>query len=113
MPEQLPGSIPQPVREAVAIMRGSLAARLGIAEIAARVGVPTWRLSRQFKRYLHCAPTTYFMGLRLAKARDMLRNTTLPVGDVGAECGYDNAEAFSRAYRARYGVAPSRDRDLP
>ena len=42
----------------------------------------------------------------------MLRNTVLPVGEVASECGYDNADVFSRAYRTRFGVAPSKDRNL-
>ncbi|MFC3613793.1 GlxA family transcriptional regulator [Lutimaribacter marinistellae] len=112
MPQVIPPSAPKEVRDAVAIMHANLSTRITVSEIANRVGNPVWKLGRQFTRYLHCSPTTYFVQLRLAKARDMLRNTTLAVGDIATECGYENSDAFSRAYRSMYGRPPSLDRDL-
>jgi len=107
---QLPGSVPQEVRDAVAIMEANLADGPPVSEIARRVGVPVWKLRRLFLRHLHAAPTQYFVDRRLERARDMLRNTTLSVAEVASGCGYNNAEVMSRAYRGRYGCAPSEDR---
>jgi len=112
MPQAIPTSVPEDVRSAVSIMQSNLSGGLRVAEIAARLQVPVWRLNRLFNRHLHMSPTSYFVRLRLERARDMLRNTTLPVGDIASESGYENADAFSRAYRARYGAAPSTDRAL-
>ncbi|MEW2912644.1 helix-turn-helix domain-containing protein [Leisingera sp. JC11] len=112
MPQAIPQSIPQEARDAVAIMPSNLSRGMRISEIARELEIPVWKLNRLFNRYLHSSPTSYFVRLRLAKARDMLRNTTLPVGDIATECGYDNAEVFSRAYRSRYSRSPSQDRDL-
>ena len=112
MPQSIPHSVPQEVRAAVAMMQSDLSLRRNISEIAAALDVPVWKLNRMFKRYLHTSPKSYFAGLRLAKARDMLRNTTLAVGEIANECGYDNAEAFSRAYRNQFGKPPSLDRAL-
>ncbi|MBY6117423.1 helix-turn-helix domain-containing protein [Mameliella alba] len=112
MPQAVPPSMPKELRDAVAIMQANLSRGKSISEVAGALGVPVWKLNRLFNRYLHSSPTSYFVRLRLAKARDMLRNTTLPVGEIATECGYDNAEAFSRAYRSRYECAPSLDRDL-
>lgn len=94
------------------MMQADLTGRKSISDIAGALQIPVWRLNRLFNRYLHAAPKTYFAGLRLAKARDMLRNTTLTVGEIANECGYDNADAFSRAYRTQFGIAPSFDRTL-
>ncbi|MBY6141917.1 helix-turn-helix domain-containing protein [Leisingera daeponensis] len=112
VPQAIPQSVPQEVRDAVAIMQSNLSRGMRISQMAGALGVPVWKFNRLFNRYLHCSPTTYFMQLRLAKARDMLRNTILAVGDIAAECGYDNMEAFSRAYRLQYGRPPSQDREL-
>ena len=109
-PRDIPHSVPKEVRDAVAIMQSNLSGRVSVSEIARMLDLPVWKLGRLFNRYLHRSPTTYFARLRLAKARDMLRNTALPVAEIGTECGYDNADAFSRAYRAEYGRAPSLDR---
>lgn len=44
---------------------------------------------------------------RLRVALDMLYTTRLPVKTVTARVGYQSAESFSRAFRARYGADPS------
>jgi AraC-like DNA-binding protein len=45
--------------------------------------------------------------IRMARARNDLENTNLPVADVGAACGYDDAAYFSRAFRRLHGVPPA------
>ena len=93
-------------------MEANLTHCLSVSEISNRLSLPTWKLNRMFNRYLHSSPTTYYVNLRLARSKDMLRNTTLLVGDIAAECGYANADVFSRAYRKHFGTAPSTDRSL-
>lgn len=111
-PQLLPPSVPAELRDAASIIEAHLSGGLGVSEIAARLGLPPWKLARLFRRYLHMSPTRYYLQRRLIRARDMLRNTTLPVGDIASECGYDNADAYSRAYRRQFGCAPSADRTL-
>lgn len=98
--------------DAQAIMAASLDQPIPISLIAHRCGVPGWRLTRLFRRRLHTSPTSHYVGLRLARAREMLRNSTLRLGDIASACGYDNVDVFSRAYKLRFGRAPSRDRVL-
>lgn len=96
---------------AVDLMLATLDQPLPILEIADRVGVPLWTLGRLFKRYLKEAPATYYRNLRLAEARNLLRNSSLRVSDISSLCGFDNPESFARAYRRRFGSAASNDRE--
>ena len=98
------------LRDALVLMRGNLSEPLPISEIARRIGIPGWRLARLFKRYLRQAPISYYLRLRLERARDMLRNSALPIGEIANACGYENIEVFSRAYKAHFDTTPSRDR---
>lgn len=111
-PGSLPASVPSAVRDAVGIMEANMSVPVPVSEISARVSLPIWKLNRLFNRYLHSSPTSYYAHRRLDRAREMLRNTSLQVGEISTDCGYENAEAFSRAYRARFGLAPSKDREL-
>lgn len=111
-PISLPASVPSAVRNAVGIMDANMASVIAISEIAQRLALPTWKLNRLFNRHLHASPTSYYSNRRLQRARDMLRNTSLHVGAIATDCGYDNSDAFSRAYRSKFGVAPSQDRGL-
>lgn len=94
----------------IEIMHGSIDMPLPLAEIARRVGLPEWRMRRLFLRHLGRTPSGYYLSLRLEQGRNLLRNSHFPVGDIAGRCGFDNHETFSRAYKRRYGLAPSRDR---
>lgn len=95
---------------AIELMLGSLSAPLGIGQIAERLGVPEWTLARLFRRHLNTTPSDYFRELRLAEARNLLRNTSLRISEVAALCGFENPETFARAYRRRYGCTASEER---
>lgn len=43
---------------------------------------------------------------RLKYAAKLLANTTMPIADVAAECGYENLNFFYRKFREEYGVSP-------
>jgi AraC family transcriptional regulator len=45
--------------------------------------------------------------LRLEKAAQRLKSTERPVTDIAFEAGYAAHEAFTRAFRARFGASPS------
>jgi len=92
------------------IMHNNIDLPLTVAEIASRVGLPHWRMRRLFLKYLERTPSDYYLSLRLAQGRNLLRNSHFPVGDIAGRCGFDNHETFSRASKRRYGLPPSRDR---
>lgn len=95
---------------AVELMMANLDRPLRVTEIAARLGLPDWRLRRLFHRYLRRAPSAYYLTLRLDHARNLLRNSHEPVGKIALLAGFDSSESFSRAYRRQFDCAPSTDR---
>ncbi|MCE2565126.1 GlxA family transcriptional regulator [Komagataeibacter sp. FNDCF1] len=70
-------------------------------------------VERQFRRHFGWGPATHHRKLRLAKARSLLRETSLPIADIASICGFDSRPNFCRAYGAEYGLAPSADRHEP
>ena len=53
-------------------------------------------------------PATYLAHVRLDAAKDLLRDTLLPVTLVAEKVGYTSEAAFSRAFKSRYGTPPAR-----
>ena len=92
-------------------MQNRLEDPLLLATIARMANVPAWRMRRLFSKYLGANPRDYYLGLRLDRARDLLRNSHARVDAVAVACGFEAPETFSRAYRKRFSVPPSRDRD--
>ncbi|MEM7426221.1 MAG: helix-turn-helix domain-containing protein [Pseudomonadota bacterium] len=95
---------------AAGVMMSTLDAPLELEEISRQLQLPPWKLNRLFKRYLGQPPAAYYRGLRLSRARDLLRNSHHPVAQIAALCGFENPETFSRAYKRQYGVQPKADR---
>lgn len=48
--------------------------------------------------------------LRLERAAQRLMHSDRPILEIALECGYDSHEAFSRTFKSRFGLPPSRFR---
>ncbi len=99
-----------PVARAHAIMEEQIEEPISCAELAALVGVSTRHLQRLFRARLGRGMEATYRELRLAKAHQLVQQTDISLTEVGIACGFSSLEVFSRTYRNRFGVAPSRDR---
>lgn len=61
----------------------------------------------QFQQLIGLSPKQYVMFSRLAKARELLAGTALPIAEIAEQCGFPDASNFSRAFRQRYGLSPT------
>ncbi|QJP16489.1 GlxA family transcriptional regulator [Starkeya sp. ORNL1] len=95
---------------AVRLMEGAIERPLAIAALAERLDVSARQLERLFRRHLGASPAAYQLGLRLERARELLRLSPLPVTDVGLACGFQSAAHFSTAYARRFGRSPREER---
>lgn len=91
-------------------MMTNFAKPITIEEMANEACVSKFHFSRLFRERLDQSPHRYLMELRLDAARRSLLTTALPVGYIGAACGFASAAHFSNAFARRYGVSPSRAR---
>ena len=53
------------------------------------------------------APAQYHLQLRLNSARDRLKNTRLPVGEIAQQLGFESAQYFSRIFKQKTGRTPN------
>ncbi|MBT5388199.1 MAG: GlxA family transcriptional regulator [Porticoccaceae bacterium] len=96
--------------DAVVLMEANIEEPLSLDEVADYVGISRRQLERLFNRYLHCAPSRYYLELRLSRARLLLLQTSIPVIDVAISCGFSTAPHFSKCYSDLYGKPPSNER---
>ena len=96
--------------ETVALMEANLEEPMSLDELSHAVGLSRRQLERLFQKYLSCAPTRYYLDLRLHKARQLLLQTGLSVVDVALACGFVSAPHFSKCYRDYYGKPPRDER---
>jgi len=96
--------------EAVALMEANLEEPMTLDELSHAVVLSRRQLERLFQKYLSCAPTRYYLDLRLHKARQLLLQTGMSVVDVALACGFVSAPHFSKCYRDYYGKPPRDER---
>src|SRR4029079_15609483 len=80
------------------------------AALARQAGISLRQLERLFPRNIGHGVHFHYRWLRLERARQLLRETTLPVLDVALATGFASASQFARAYARAFGEPPSRTR---
>ena len=63
-------------------------------------------VSKLFSKNLRCSFRAYINGLRVQKARQLLEGTDLRIGQILAECGFQNQSTFNRIFRETTGLSP-------
>jgi transcriptional regulator GlxA family with amidase domain len=96
--------------EAAALMEANIEEPLEIWDIANLVGVSQRQIERLFKRYVGQTPAQFYLELRLRRAQELLRQTSLTVTEISVACGFCSGQHFSKSYRGLFGGAPSAER---
>jgi AraC family transcriptional regulator len=78
--------------------------------LADRVGASPFQFHRRFAAELGETPKRRVERLRLERAAYQLAVSTMPVVEVALGVGFNAHETFTRAFRRRFGVSPSRYR---
>ena len=83
---------------------------LRVADVADYLGISRNYLFSLFKASIGCSPQEYITGFRLSRARELLAGTEYSIEIISGSCGYENPEAFSRAFKKKYQTTPLRYR---
>ncbi|GBQ90547.1 AraC family transcriptional regulator [Gluconacetobacter johannae DSM 13595] len=103
---------PPALARALRLIEKDIDRPLRIADIAAAARLSVRQLERLFRRHTGATPAAYLVAARLDRARRLLRQTVMPVTDIGIACGFVSAAHFSTAYRSRFGCAPREERKV-
>lgn len=84
-----------------------LAEPLTVAGLAALAHASEFHFSRLFRAATGSSPHQYVLGRRVARARELLTGTDLPVSAVAARCGFADAGHLTRHVRRAFGTTPA------
>ncbi|MCV6589828.1 MAG: GlxA family transcriptional regulator [Marinobacterium sp.] len=96
--------------ELVALMENNLEEPINLDELASYVDISRRQLERLFQKHLGCSPSRYYLKLRLMRARQLLRQTSMSIIEVASACGFVSTPHFSKCYRAYLGIPPRDER---
>lgn len=98
------------LRRIVELMADHLDEPLSAIQLAKSAGLSVRQVERLFLRHLGVTPGRYYMRLRLERARELLRQTNMPILDVAVATGFTSHSYFAQSYRLQFGRPPSEER---
>lgn len=79
--------------------------------VAREAGLSPYHFARMFTARMGRSPMAYFRGRRLVRAaRHLAEGAQLKLLDLALDSGFESQEAFTRAFKRTFGVAPGRFR---
>lgn len=99
------------MRELLAYLQASFDQHLTVEVLARRFATNRTSLQARFAAVTGRSIMEYVTALRIEVAQGILRDTLVPVNEVGERVGYADPAAFSRAFRKQVGAAPSEYRE--
>jgi AraC-like DNA-binding protein len=80
---------------------------LTLDELARAAGLSKFHFLRMFRASTGSTPSRYLSGVRVERAKGLLRRTELSVTDIALEVGFAEQSSFTRAFARREGVSPT------
>src|SRR5689334_11310398 len=91
-------------------------APLSVSALARAVNLSSSYLTKLFRAHVGQSPAQYDKTIRLERARELVLSSSLSVKEIMVKVGWRDPSHFSREFKRRHGVAPSRlrstERDL-
>ncbi len=93
-------------KEMISYIQENFANEISLKEFGTQFHLSEKYISRYFKEHFHITLSQYVNHLRLEHARQLLKETMLPVTEVALQSGYANVSYFIRSFKKMYGVSP-------
>lgn len=94
------------IHEALSYIEQNFYNNISVEDIADHCGLNRSYFGKIFKESMGRTPQEFLLNYRMTKASELLKLTTLSVGDIGSAVGYDNPLHFSRAFKHALGMSP-------
>ncbi len=99
--------IPDFVERARSYMQQVIEENVSMPEIACHLGMSYATFRHTFKKYTGLSPAQYFINLRLHRAKELLRSTSIPIKEISYRLHFENPEYFATLFKKRTGLRPS------
>jgi AraC family transcriptional regulator len=95
------------MRRVIEFIEDNLEGDLSLQAMAEEVDISPLYLARAFKAAVGQSPHQYVLGRRIERAKELLRNTDLPVVDVALSSGFSSQSHLSHWFIRQVGVSPA------
>ena len=75
-----------------------------LEELADEFYISKYHMSREFKNEYDITIGNYLLSLRIARAKELLRFSSMPIEEIAAECGISDTSYFTKVFRKSEGM---------
>jgi len=94
------------VEKAIDFINKNYSSKISINNIACYIGVDRSYLCAIFKNLIKLSPQQFLILFRLEKACDLMKTTSLSIGDISRSVGYNDPLIFSKIFKKIKGSCP-------
>lgn len=103
------------IKDAILFIEQQYAEPITLADIADSIHVSKSECCRCFNRAVNMTPFEYLMHYRILKAADIIQKNIkdpIPVSELAANVGFNNASYFNKRFREYFGCTPTQYRRM-
>ncbi len=94
------------INKAIAFIESNWTIDIQLKDIAAQANISPYHFHRVFKSLTGDTTKEFLTRLRLEKAALKLKHSQNDIGQIAFDCGYQNHETFTRAFKDYFGLSP-------
>ncbi len=94
------------INKAIAYIESNWTTDIQLKDIAIQANLSQYHFHRVFKSLTGDTAKDFLIRLRLEKAALKLKHSQNDIGQIAFDCGYQNHETFTRAFKDYFGLAP-------
>lgn len=98
-------------KNAVAYIEKHYKEKLKLSDVADQVYVSQWHLSKLLNRYIGQNFSEILNSVRINKAKELLKDPALRIGDIADEVGFMDMAHFSRVFKKLVGISANEYRN--
>ncbi|MFQ5660122.1 MAG: GlxA family transcriptional regulator [Gammaproteobacteria bacterium] len=96
--------------DVIRLMGDNIENPLSPTELAQKVSLTLRQLERLFLKHRNHTPRSYYLEMRLRRARQLIQQTNLSIHDTAVATGFQSQSHFTRCYKELFGNTPSHER---
>jgi AraC family transcriptional regulator len=100
------GLSPWQMRRATELLEAHLDGNIALQKVAEACELSVSHFARAFKTTFRRPPYRWLTERRVDRARELMRNSRLPLADIAARCGFTDQSALNRSFQRIHGVTP-------
>ena len=96
------------MRRATELLEAHMDGNITLQRVAEACDLSVSHFARAFKMTFRRPPHRWLIERRVARARDLMTNSRLPLADIAARCGFADQSALNRTFKQIHGVSPGK-----